>query len=138
MPGRRDFKKMAEIKLREGKTLIENGCFDGARYLLGYVIEFSLKARICKILSVEDYPKMQSFKTHNFRELLTLSGLEKKLNTAKSLDPGYMTAWSIIESWKEDFRYNPIGSTDKVGVLELLIAIEDKQNGIFKWIKKYW
>jgi len=129
---------MAKVKLKEGVILLDNGCYDGAQYLLGYVIEFSLKARVCRILDIEEYPDLKDFKTHKLDKLLNLSGLEKKFYAAKTKNLSYMTNWSIIESWKEELRYNSIGTTPKNEVEGLLDAIGNKKNGIFQWIKKFW
>lgn len=56
MPTRKELQDLAEIRLQEAKVLFEKEFYDGARYLAGYVIELALKARICKILDLDQYP----------------------------------------------------------------------------------
>ncbi|MDG6028095.1 MAG: HEPN domain-containing protein [Candidatus Brocadia sp.] len=41
----------------EAKALFDKGLYDGSCYLAGYVIELALKARVCKILDMTDYPE---------------------------------------------------------------------------------
>ena len=67
MPTRSELKKLANIRLAEAKSLLENGYYDGASYLAGYALEMALKARICKILEIDKFPDSgnysNSFKT---------------------------------------------------------------------------
>ena len=35
---RNDFQQLAEIRVKEAKVLLDNQCFDGAYYLLGYAV----------------------------------------------------------------------------------------------------
>ena len=55
------------------------GDWEGAAYMLGYVLECALKAVVCKTLNLSDYPsdrkKDSHFMTHNFDQLLVLSGM---------------------------------------------------------------
>jgi len=57
MPTKIELKKLARTRLKEAKVLYQNGLYDGACYLAGYVIELALKARICKVLDLDDYPE---------------------------------------------------------------------------------
>ena len=84
MPTKIELEQLAQTRLDEAKSLIEKGFYDGAFYLAGYVIELALKARICKVLDLSDYPDTGKlgtiFKTHSFDELLLLSGLKNSSN----------------------------------------------------------
>ncbi len=92
--------------LLDAQILIDKKRYEGARYLLGYVIELSLKKAICKSLNWEEYPpgkweNYRSFKIHNLDILLSLSGKEK--NIRKTL----FTEWSNVSQWDpETLRYN--------------------------------
>ena len=57
MPTRTELRQLARIKLREAKQLYHAGYYDGCAYLCGYVVELALKARICRLLGVRDYPE---------------------------------------------------------------------------------
>lgn len=39
-----DFQRLADMRLDEGKILLDTGCWSGACYLLGYAGEDGLKA----------------------------------------------------------------------------------------------
>lgn len=142
MPKRDELKLLAKTRLREVKALFDCGLYDGSYYLAGYVVELSLKARICKVLDRDEYPDSgelsRSFKTHRLDHLLQLAGLERKFDHAKIANPNLLTSWSLITEWNEEFRYKPVGSSLKERAQNTITALEDKNDGIFAWIKKYW
>ena len=88
MPTRRDLQKLAKLRLREAEHLERKGLYDGCVYLCGYVVEFALKARICRVLGLSSYPDEKEvgrvFKTHNFDVLKLLAGLEEETTLAKN------------------------------------------------------
>ena len=51
---RNELKRMADWKLKEIKLMHENGFFDSAVSNSGYVVEFGLKAAICKKIKKEN------------------------------------------------------------------------------------
>lgn len=53
---RSDFQTLAETRLQEAKSLLDNGHYSGAYYLCGYAIEYALKACIAKQTKAEDFP----------------------------------------------------------------------------------
>jgi len=74
MPTRNELRELAKLRLREAETLFNAGLYDGSAYLCGYVIEFALKARICKLLGIDEYPASGRLKSayavHDFGQLL--------------------------------------------------------------------
>ena len=142
MPTRMELKELAKTRLQEAKLLYNRGLYDGSCYLAGYVLEMALKARICKVLDVADYPDTgeisRSFKTHNLIVLLRLAGLQRRLDTAIATNPNLLQSWSLIVEWTEEFRYSPIGSSSQVRARAILSAVDDKKDGIFTWLKKHW
>ena len=50
-----EIESLAENKLRVAELLCENGFYDDAYYLGGYVFELLLKARICRTLQIPDF-----------------------------------------------------------------------------------
>jgi len=139
MPTRDEFKELAKLRLQEAETLFQAGLYDGAAYLCGYVIEFALKARICKLLGVDEYPASGTLKSayavHNFDQLLLLAGLKNKLDPA---NVELYTNWSIATPWTPEMRYTPKGTISRDTVEEILDAVRDKPNGVLPWIRKYW
>jgi len=142
MPSKTELKKLAKTRLNEAKVLYKEGFYDGACYLAGYVIELALKARICKVLDLDQYPDSgdisKSFKIHKLDDLLKLAGLQKKFDSAKVAQPNLFTNWSITTKWNESFRYLPVGNSAKVSTRETIEALEDKTDGVFTWITKFW
>lgn len=139
MPTRKELKELAKLRLKEAETLFHAGFYDGAVYLCGYVIEFALKARICRVLDIDDYPSSGKLKSayavHDFDQLLLLSGLKNKLNAA---NVELYTNWSIATPWTPELRYEPKGTTSRAKAQEILDAVRDKPYGVLRWIMKYW
>jgi HEPN domain-containing protein len=124
-----DLQNNAEERLKDAEALLAAGRYDGAIYLGGYVVELSLKSRICTVLNWKGFPQTrsefqnyQSFKTHNLDVLLALAGVEEKVKTA------YLAEWSAVATWDPEARYNPMGRANK-GDAELLIESAKKLLG---------
>jgi len=138
-----EFKNLAETRLEEAKVLLEEEYYDGACYLSGYVIEFALKARICKVLNLKDYPDSgsisRSFKTHDFDDLVKLAGLKQELENKLDQKPkDFFTYWSLLTDWSVDFRYDPVGTNERQRAEEIIEALEDPDEGVFTWLKSKW
>lgn len=117
---------LAKARLKDASILFDANRYDGSVYLCGYVVELSLKLRICKILKWDGFPStrsefqdFRSFRTHNFDVLLALTGMEDEIKT------NYLAEWSAITIWDPEVRYNPIGSVDKTDA-ELMIDSAEK------------
>jgi len=121
MIDRTDLRRIARERLKDAEALLAAGRYDGAIYLGGYVVELSLKSRICRNLKWKGFPQTnsefqsyQSFKTHDLDVLLSLSGAEEKIKT------GYFAEWSVVGTWHPKARYKPTGSANKTDA-ELLV-----------------
>jgi len=136
-----DLKKIAESRHREAGILYSKGCYDGAVYLCGYVVEVALKARICKNLNLDEYPDdlftvKDLFSTHKFQRLLLLSGLQSQMTLNKGRLPIY---WSLLtNNWSPENRYLAIGTYSQQDARDILEALGHKKCGFFTWIKKQW
>ena len=141
MPSRNELKSISKTRLKEVKALYNNQLYDGATYLSGYAVETALKARICNILD-SDYPDTgdiaRVYLTHKFDILVKLGGLQKKLEIELNSNINFKANWSLVTSWKETFRYIPIGTSTQSKVQEIIEALEDRNDGILTWIKKRW
>ena len=130
MATRQELKDLANLRLREAEALYAAGHHDGAAYLGGYVVELALKARICRLLGTVNYPDTGKYKqvyaTHDFDQLLFLSGLQPKLVAGSQL----FANWSIALPWKPERRYSPVGTFSQQDALDILEAIRDPTNGI--------
>ncbi len=117
----RELRAIASARLRDSEALFEAGRYDGAAYLCGYVVELALKARICKTLKWRGYPQtgaefqgLASFKVHNLRILLKLSGREELVETRHDTD------WFQVVDWNPEDRYSRIGTAAEAKVREML------------------
>ena len=135
-------KSLALSRLKEAQILYENGCYDGAVYLGGYVVETGLKACICKKLELDLYldkgEMSLAFKTHNLSNLIVLAGLTKKLSEERKAYSSFYMNWSVITHWSETKRYEPIGTSKKNEAEEFISALSDPEGGVLAWIKKFW
>ena len=139
MANRKQLQELALLRLHEAEALFHVGFYDGARYLVGYSIELALKARICRLLDVEEYPASgdlgRVYATHDLDRLLTLAGLRRKLDLSS---PAVFANWSVATPWKPEQRYDRAGTVSKSNAEDILNAIRDKKSGVLTWIKKYW
>ena len=108
--------------------------------MLGYVVECSLKATICKKLKLVDYPDTgrhtSVFAVHELDRLLILSGYSNEIEFTRN--PNLFNNWSILtKDWKPEIRYN-IGTYAPAIINAKIAALEDPVDGFFTWIKKRW
>ena len=138
MPTIDQLKYLSERRLEAAEALIESDIHDIAYQDSGYVIEFGLKAAICKKLEVNEYPQEQKFYTHRYDDLIKLAGLDNELADKKAVDREFMKNWSISTKWSVHLRYQPIGK-DVVSVTNAYInAIKSETGGVLPWIKVHW
>lgn len=138
MATRDELKALAELRLREATALFNAQLYDGCVYLCGYVVELALKARICTLLGVTDYPHSeipQTFKTHKFEHLKLLAGLHQDFNAGNAK---LLANWSVATSWEPEWRYRPVGSADKGGAQQVLDALQHDPDGVFTWLRQRW
>lgn len=111
--------------MEDSRVLLASDRYDGAVYTCGYVIELGLKARICETLKWEGYPRRsgefndyRSFKTHDLKVLLSLSGITEKINET------LLSEWSAVNSWNPESRYDPIGKVSREEAETIFNAVE--------------
>jgi hypothetical protein len=136
---RSDFQSLAVLRLRDAEALLNNGCYDGAYYLLGYVIECALKSCICKLTKQYDFPDKDIVNrsyTHNLDTLLNVSDLLLKFNNESNANPVFAANWGVVKDWKESARYETGKSVALVN--QYYVAVTDTANGVFPWLQKWW
>ena len=133
-----DLQKIAEVRIRESRTLLDAGFPDGAYYLAGYAVECALKACIGKRTREHDFPEkklVNDSHTHDLEKLLSVAELKSELDAAVQVDPSMEESRTTVQEWSETSRY------EKKTVQEaarLLRAIEDKKGGLLPWIMQRW
>ena len=137
MATREELRELAALRLREAETLFGAGFYDGCLYLCGYVVELALKAQICSLLGITEYPDDRmpaAFRTHNFDQLRLLAGLQNEITP----DNGALFAnWSIATEWKPELRYQPAVTTREKAEVTLE-AVRGDPNGVFTWLRQRW
>ena len=134
-----EFQELAEVRLVEAKSLLDQAMWNGAYYLAGYAVELALKACVIKSLMATDaFPEKEFSKdcyTHAVEKLVKLAKLDGPLTTAMDADPDLRANWPVARDWSEAKRYHRI---DKTEAEALYAAIADDSHGVLPWIKTQW
>ncbi|MBM3754601.1 MAG: HEPN domain-containing protein [Acidobacteria bacterium] len=135
---RRDFQRLALVRLDEARVLLEAEKFEGCHYLSGYVIECALKACIAKLTKRHSFPDkfaVQNSYSHDFSLLLRTAGIQEALAVERDRNPAFATHWNTVRDWNEQKRYE---RSDAEDAMKLFRAITDPKHGVLRWIKRYW
>ena len=135
---RDDFRRLAELRLREARALLQARHFDGAYYLGGYVIENALKACIAKQTKRFEFPDRKTVNeshTHNLEQLLRVAGLQPELEREAASSRAFEVNWTVVKDWSEESRYQ---RHTRQEAEDLFNAITDPQNGVLPWIRQRW
>lgn len=136
---KKDLKLKSANKLKVIKSNYISGFYDEVVSDSGYVIEFALKAAICKKLNSNTYPEnIRDYKTHSPEKLINLANLREKLEKKKKSDLDFFISWSLLSKWSVEFRYYPPGKYDKKTANDYINAIESEKGGVYPWIKENW
>ena len=142
-----DFQRLAELRLKEAKTLLSAELPDGAYYLAGYAVECALKACIAKRTREHDFPEkklVNDSHTHDLGKLLELAGLSDLLKRDVANDEELKLDWENVREWSEQSQYH-LYVDDSIGDLHgllsaklLIDAVESKEGGMLRWIRQSW
>jgi len=145
MKSKKDIISLAEEKLDDAEYLIKDKRYNTAFYIAGYVIEYLLKAKICKTLGIEnlfdfentnskkyhvDNNLNRSFKVHDYDQLLVLSGLYPEFDIQMT-DVKFKAHWSKVCTWSENCRY--LTGKNESETKDMLTSIKE----IKQWIEKH-
>ncbi len=137
MPTRTELKKLARLRLREAECLYRSGFYSGSEYLCGYVVELALKARICKVLNLEEYPAddLKIAKTHDFDVLKLLAGLKQELGPGGNKE--LWENWTASTKWRPELRYQLPAKASRE-TTKLAIESIKGRNGVLTWLARRW
>ncbi|MFZ0277806.1 MAG: HEPN domain-containing protein [Candidatus Sulfotelmatobacter sp.] len=137
---RKDLQELSRLRLREAEALYKAHLYDGCAYLAGYAVELALKARICRLLQLREYPLTgelgRAFKVHSLDQLKVLAGLSAKIDVKKNKE--LFDNWSKAVEWDPEQRYDTPGKYNASKVKAILDGLTDKPNGVFTWLTKRW
>lgn len=96
---RTDFHKLAEIRIKEAKILLDRKCYEGAFYLAGYAVECALKACIARKTQPYDFPPQdaKTFYTHDLDILFSKADLKslRELRAQKVIK--FKLNWAVVK-----------------------------------------
>lgn len=137
---RSDFKKLANLRLKEAKILLDNKCYEGAYYLAGYAVECAIKACIAKNTKRFEFPPKPNFVQdvykHDPAKLIKGAGLELALKAEMESVIEFELNWVIVKDWSEEVRYQT--KINDKQARDLYFAIVNEKHGVLSWLKKYW
>lgn len=132
---RSDFQRLARIRLREARLLLENGYYDGAYYLGGYAVECALKACIAKKTRRYDFPERDANKyyVHTLEKLAWLASPVLDIDLKSSV--GISANWAILTKWTHESRYAAISEQE---AWNLIKAVSDRRERVLRCIRRHW
>jgi HEPN domain-containing protein len=136
---RKDLQELSRLRLREADALYKARLYDGCVYLAGYAVELALKARICRVLRVNEYPSGdlgKAFKVHSLEQLKVLAGLSRDIDVRKNKE--LFDNWSKAVAWNPEQRYDAPGKYNGATAKVILDGLTAKPNGVFTWLTKRW
>lgn len=98
-----DFDTLAQKRIEDAEALYDSQRYEGAIYLCGYALEYSLKSQICvhnDWLEFTPLREDRAFTTHELDELLKLSGKENSIQLTVNRE------WIFVKDrWNPTNRY---------------------------------
>lgn len=135
---RAELQELAGERAREAETLLKEGHWSGAYYLIGYAAECALKACIAKLTKEHDFPdKDRTLKsyTHDIATLVRVADLTALSVANTTANPIRKDNWRIVNDWDEQARYQRWTEAE---ARELFTAVMDPTNGVLPWIMGHW
>ena|SRR5439155_5129205 len=134
---RRDFQRLARMRLKDARVLIRNGNSEGAYYLTGLAVECALKACIAKNTRRHDFPPDQNvirdIYTHTLSKLIAAARLQADLDTERKNNVPFRSKWDVVKDWDIKSRY----ATSGLNSQDLYRAVTSK-NGVMQWLRQRW
>jgi hypothetical protein len=130
--------KLANIRIKEARILLDADCYHGAYYLAGYALECILKACIAKQVRAFDFQNKQLAQdsyTHNLSKLLITSDLNQKLKEEENRNLEFKLNWNIAKNWSEEARY--VCEITKRKAEEFFDAVTNNESGVLLWLKNF-
>lgn len=137
------FQKLAHARLKDTEALLEKGCWSGAYYFCGYVVECGLKACLLRhigessaVFGEKDYIKsLTNCWTHDLVRLVTIAGLDADFGAARGGNATLEFFWGKVKDWSEASRYK---DTPEAEARALYEAVSNRPDGVFEWLQTRW
>ena len=140
MPSRTEFQQLADVRVEEAAALLAAGLWSGAYYVVGYAVEFGLKA--CVLARVErtgiifdDKKFSEKCWRHDIEALLALADLKSPRDADAPPSSLKRLNWETAGAWNEGCRYKRFS---QAAAEDLFDAITNPIEGVLPWIKGRW
>ena len=133
-----DLERLAQIRLEDALLLFTANRSSSAYYLAGYAVELALKACIAKLIQpnvIPDKAFINAIYTHKLDSLLYTAGVRPQFDQDIKSDTQFAAYWAITNNWNEESRYE---FWDQISAATLLESVNEKDHGVFQWVKKHW
>jgi hypothetical protein len=134
---RKDFQRLAKMRLSDARVLLRSGNNEGAYYLAGLAVECALKSAIARRTSRHDFPPkpkiVYSMYDHDLNKLLVAADLETALNAAVATNPALKANWLLVKDWTVESRYLVTGLS-----AQDLYRAATGRNGVLRWLRQRW
>src|SRR5579859_7559760 len=106
---RKDFQRLARMRLSDARVLLMSGNNEGAYYLAGLAVECALKSAIARKTRRYDFPPkpkvVYGVYDHDLNKLLVAAGLDTVLDAAVAANPVLRANWAVVKDWTIESRY---------------------------------
>jgi HEPN domain-containing protein len=136
---RTDLQLLSDARVADAEVLLREGRWAAAYYLLGYAVEWGLKACAARQFqqdTVPDKTVVNDFYTHRLDQLLGISGVKVALESRARAEAAFQVNWNTVRDWKETSRYDH--ATTEARARDMLVAVVDANNGVLPWLKTQW
>jgi HEPN domain-containing protein len=132
-----EFQNLATERLQDAVALLNAGRFACAYYVCGYAVECALKACIAKKTRQDDFPPKDGgrYYIHDVAKLLEIAGLGPRFADEANKDQVFRANWAVVKDWSEESRYL---SREQEQAQEILIAVNDVEHGVLRWLRENW
>lgn len=135
---RKDFQRLARMRLGDARVLIRHRNFEGAYYLTGLAVECAVKACIARNTKRHDFPPNQNairdIYSHELVKLIAVAKLQPALDADRVKNKALAGNWDLVlKDWNNNSRYSIGGLNAK----DLYRAVAGR-NGVMQWLRRRW
>jgi HEPN domain-containing protein len=134
---RRDFQRLARMRLADARALIRNRNFEAAYYLTGLAVECAIKACIAKNTRRHDFPPNQAvlkdIYTHTLIKLIGAAKIQGALDAEIRSNISFKNKWDVVKDWNVQCRY----ATGGLNAIDMYKAVAGR-NGMMQWLRQRW
>jgi hypothetical protein len=101
-----------------------------------YALEILLKARICRILSLAQMPRI--FEIHDLYGLATMAGLRQSVDDPVFKSSNAGQNWSNVLDYSrqlDHYRYKPDFNWPRQDAIDFLNRLQNQNEGVIPWIQ---